>query len=121
MAYTKQTWIAGDVITAERLNHLENGVSGAGGALAVEAVLDEASGSTTLSETWQTIYDAIEAGRLVYIYKTNEFDSNLEAHVSLVLSAVHYSGGNYSVSGLYQSNFETNTADGYPSSAETSS
>lgn len=31
MSYTKQTWINGDTITAEKLNHIEDGISGSGG------------------------------------------------------------------------------------------
>lgn len=27
MAYTKQTWECGDIITAEKLNHMEDGIA----------------------------------------------------------------------------------------------
>lgn len=30
MAYEKQTWQSGDIITAEKLNHMEDGIDGAG-------------------------------------------------------------------------------------------
>lgn len=30
MSYTKQTWATGDIITAEKLNHMEDGIAGAG-------------------------------------------------------------------------------------------
>ena len=30
MSYTKQTWANGDTITAEKLNHMESGIEGAG-------------------------------------------------------------------------------------------
>lgn len=33
MAYTKQTWNCGDEITAEKLNHIEDGIENAGGVL----------------------------------------------------------------------------------------
>ena len=32
MAYEKNTWNAGDVITSEKLNHIEDGIVNAGGA-----------------------------------------------------------------------------------------
>lgn len=32
MSYEKQTWANGDVITAEKLNHMEDGIDGAGGS-----------------------------------------------------------------------------------------
>lgn len=30
MAYDKQTWVSGEVITATKLNHMEDGIAGAG-------------------------------------------------------------------------------------------
>ena len=33
MSYTKQTWANGDVITADKLNHIENGVENAGNSI----------------------------------------------------------------------------------------
>ena len=32
MSYIKQTWVTGEVITAEKLNHMEDGISAANGA-----------------------------------------------------------------------------------------
>lgn len=31
MSYEKQTWETGEIITAEKLNHMENGIENAGG------------------------------------------------------------------------------------------
>lgn len=31
MSYAKRTWVNGEVITAEKLNHMEDGIEGAGG------------------------------------------------------------------------------------------
>lgn len=33
MAYTKQTWECGDTITAEKLNHMEDGIADASGGV----------------------------------------------------------------------------------------
>ena len=69
MAYTKQTWETGQVITAEKLNHMEDGIEGA-----YPLVLTNTSEDLTLitlSETWQTIHDAfpnvyyVSEGRMV--------------------------------------------------------
>lgn len=38
MAYTKQSWKTGDVITADKLNHMEDGI-GSGGSTGLEMVL----------------------------------------------------------------------------------
>lgn len=35
MSYTKQTWATGDIITAEKLNHMEDGIAGGGGGSAI--------------------------------------------------------------------------------------
>ena len=32
MSYTKQTWTTGETITADKLNHMEDGIDGAGGS-----------------------------------------------------------------------------------------
>ena len=60
MAYTKQTWETGDVITAEKLNHMEDGIggtSGAGGILIIHVTYDNTG--TFLDKTWQEIFDAM--------------------------------------------------------------
>lgn len=57
MAYTKHTWETGEVITAENLNHIEDGLA-SGGVLLVNAIEDETAQTTTLDKTWQQIHDA---------------------------------------------------------------
>lgn len=63
MSYTPTEWKTGDVVTSAKLNKLEQGVAdaGGGGVLVVDNV------NVTLSETWQTIYDAIVAGTPTYV------------------------------------------------------
>ena len=87
MAYDKYTWQTGEVITQEKLNHMEDGiedayelpsvtetdngkvlgvengawsvVNGGGGVLVVNATKTSSSGSTyILDKTWQEIHDA---------------------------------------------------------------
>lgn len=53
MSYEKQTWQTGDTITAEKLNHIEDGIAG-GGVLLVG--FDEQT--MALDKTWQQIADA---------------------------------------------------------------
>lgn len=53
MSYTKQTWQTGDTITAEKLNHIEDGIAD-GGVLLVG--LDEQT--MALDKKWQQIADA---------------------------------------------------------------
>lgn len=70
MSYSKQTWANGDVITAEKLNHIEDGVyanSQSGGALIVNASYDDQTGTETLDKTYTEIKAAIDAGTPVTI------------------------------------------------------
>lgn len=57
MSYEKNTWNKGDVITANKLNHMEDGIAD-GGILVVNAIADELAETITLDKTWQQIYDA---------------------------------------------------------------
>lgn len=65
MTYTPTEWKNGDIITAEGLNNIENGIVNAGSALIVQAPV--ASGGYTCDHTVQEIYDAISSGTLVFI------------------------------------------------------
>ena len=51
MSYTPHTWTVGDVITAERLNALEQGVASGGGGYDAEVYIHCESGSSTFSGT----------------------------------------------------------------------
>lgn len=54
MSYSKQTWANGDVITAEKLNHIEDGVyanSQSGGMVVVASVYDDKTGKLQLDKT----------------------------------------------------------------------
>ena len=55
MSYEKQTWTTGDIIMAEKLNHMENGIKN-NGPLVVNVTTP--NDVTTLDKTWQEIYDA---------------------------------------------------------------
>lgn len=60
MAYTKQTWVTGDTITAEKLNHVEDGIGEAfpanqGTANAGKFAVVGSDGKMTVvsMQTWQ--------------------------------------------------------------------
>ena len=61
MSYSKQTWVNGEVITAEKLNHMEDGIEGAGGggssALVVNVTQDNPN-KFTMDKTWDEIKSA---------------------------------------------------------------
>ena len=66
MSYTKQTWETGDVITADKLNHMEDGIAdaGGGGALTIGCIITTSGNKTyyTLDKTWKEIHDAYVGG-----------------------------------------------------------
>lgn len=68
MAYEKQTWKTGDVVTSAKLNHLEDGVAG-GGNLLVEFTFDPENETYTCNKTFAEVYSAVQAGTYVYAYE----------------------------------------------------
>lgn len=101
MAYTKQTWTTGDTITAEKLNHMEDGIAGG------TAIVDGITG--TLDKTWQEIFDMLKSGTIVFI-KVSDDSESVEMHAvntCAVLDNVHTV-----LSGDVK--YVANSADGYP-------
>lgn len=60
MSYTPTEWKTGDVITAEKLNNMEQGVAGSAKALFLELN----PGTFALNKTWREINSALSAGAL---------------------------------------------------------
>lgn len=80
MAYEKQEWKCSDTITADKMNHIEDGIESAGGGndapfYVLHAELDAKSGATTLVgvapfdnsqhdiTTWDEIVSILESGK----------------------------------------------------------
>lgn len=107
MSYEKNTWNKGDVITATKLNHMEDGIAG-GGVLFIN--IDDDDNSYVMDKTWQQIYDAP--------FAVARFGSPVSVWA---VTTVEESQGTYGValvslesaaSGML---FTTVSADGYPS------
>ena len=128
MSYEKQTWANGDVITATGLNHMEDGIAGAGGGVLLVNV--EKNGNTqTLDKTWDEIHTAYMAGSNIVL----DFDTSLDdpatgytAHSYCLVCSVYYSipvdptiaDPYYSVVSVDNNKwdeFATGSPDGYPS------
>ena len=84
MSYTKQTWATGDTVTASKLNHMEDGIAGAGGGI----VLDLVGTTTPLTMTFEEIADAIGSGTNVYIKNDNHEDWSSDYTSSCTLGRV---------------------------------
>lgn len=67
MAYTPNTWAAGDTITAQKLNNMEQGIAAAsgGGALYVGVVYNSDAGEVTADKTFAEIEAAYNAGQMI--------------------------------------------------------
>ena len=80
MSYIPTEWQTGDIVTAEKLNNMESGISaasasGGGGAFIVHAQLalvDDAI-SITVTESLDDIFDAIQNEQFVYMICLNVY------------------------------------------------
>ena len=91
MSYTPTNWQNGDVITAEKLNKLENGVANAGGGanggLVLDITLDfDALPVSGIGESYSDIETRAENGEFLFI---RMFDSEGVEFDLLYLSGVH--------------------------------
>ena len=64
MTYVKTDWETGDIITAEKLNNIENGVANIGaGVFFIDYTRTQGIPQvTTLTKTWNEIMNAVTAG-----------------------------------------------------------
>lgn len=80
MSYVKQTWATGDVVTAEKMNYIENGIANAGGVFIIQKTT---SGNThTLNKTWNEINMAARSGKICYF--DTGFDFCSLSHLSVL-------------------------------------
>ena len=81
MSYTKQTWQNGDVITAEKLNHMEGGIENAGGNTQPLIIPYTWNNDTELYETETTfgeVRQAFESGRIVLFKYEYEYEEGCQ-------------------------------------------
>lgn len=112
MSYTEQTWANGDIITAEKLNHMEDGIAGAGGVFSVPTTFDEQTGTVTCTKTWKEIYDAMVSGKICILHSYSESNCGMD-----IVFAVNTVGSSFEVSTFNGYNaflFVTDNENGYP-------
>ena len=102
MSYTPTNWASGDIITTEKLNKIEQGISevsninsGSSGIVQGPLIVSEASDGlvVVLNKTWQEIYNAVEAGRAIYLTWDNDEPETLPARMSLILISAEWDAG----------------------------
>ena len=96
MAYEKQTWQTGDVVTAAKLNHMEDGIEAGGGVTVIP--LEFESDVFRTSVTWQTIKDLVHGGDQVMLFYEFDFpdDGYYQAMIYHVMGVIE-EDGNYSL------------------------
>lgn len=117
MSYEKNDWQNGDVITATKLNHMEDGIAD-GSIVTATATFDMETQTATLDKTWQEMYDA----NACYIKMGMEMPPDAYVAQWVFVDLVTYDSSAehpYLVQGHLQSSgdtqiYEADSADGYP-------
>lgn len=107
MAYEKQTWKTGDIITEEKLNHMEDGIASVG-VLIVNEYFDEFTEKQTLDKTWKEIYDALMNGIIVYLKCPDESSK----YYIYALRGLSFTDGYFAV--FDERQYSTDSENGYP-------
>ena len=86
MAYTKNTWVTGDIVTSEKLNHMEDGIENGNSAL----ICRLESGSSYLDKTFGEIFDAYTSGKMVVLYVKSGTDEHAGIYYSALTINIGY-------------------------------
>lgn len=137
MAYEKQTWQCGDVVTADKLNHIEDGLeelsqSGGGSALVANIVADKGSKGQDIKRldvTAKQLFDAYEQGAVIE-YREVEYEEyegvTCKTFNLYICSSAYYSANEDYFSVVLENKhgipkpiaLEAYSADEYPSDEE---
>lgn len=107
MSYTPTNWKAGDIITSERLNKLENGVAGAGGGGVLVVNFVEDGETMRLDKTAGELWAAIESSSILL---KDVFDGNYN-YTALTTAALSDGTYGFTFSG---DEYGAPSADSYP-------
>lgn len=83
MGYVKNTWQSGDVVTAAKLNHIEDGIANA--AISIRLTTEDEV-FYTADKTWKEIYDAMAAGFGMNIYYVDIAETGVNVTMGHVIS-----------------------------------
>ena len=87
MTYQKQTWITGETITAQKLNHMEDGIKNRYGQLIVHVAYDEADNVMRLDKTVREMMQSVNTGAILVTIEEAEnyiqyiYDNLIQAHI----------------------------------------
>ena len=119
MSYEPTVWVAGDVVTATKMNKIEQGISeNSGGSNGLVVNIEEDDGTYILSERFSTIADCIESGGMVYVHGTKTVEESEIDFYTPVQTLLDSESGIYMIEiYVYPSNnynFVAATREDYP-------
>lgn len=107
MNYEKQTWTTGEVITAEKLNHMEDGIKSSD-----DRVFIVSYNNGRLGNTWQEIYDAYTSGMTALVLW--EYIDPTSGHFAYYSSITEVASMNVDApGGDYNPSYEVRTGSTY--------
>ena len=116
MSYEKTTWETGDIVTAEKLNNIENGIENAGGGSTFVVNVEFEVSGLTCDKTWAEILNAGTNGEsIIFVLKgTNEVQYFYPSHIfkdgkDFIVATVSVDNN-----GVNRFVFSTNSENGYP-------
>ena len=118
MAYEKQNWECGQVITADKLNHMEDGIANAGGDCDCGVVHiitpenPECQDQAALDKTYNEILSAIHSGQAVMFVGELEDEIMFLKPTYMGLTPGDAYGINLANSDGIESTFVSDSADG---------
>ena len=99
MAYEKQTWVTGEVITKEKLNHMEDGIANSGGVVTITATVttDTETGddTITLDDTWAEVRDYFNENLVLLRFEDPRNGGGLIVDVCSPILSVYTDNGQY--------------------------
>lgn len=91
--YVPHEWDCDELITAEALNRMEQGIANAGGGALVIKVVEETNTKDITDTTWTQAYEAMMSGRVVLTIARRSVDGEFSYEP-------YYSGGMFTTSGI---------------------
>lgn len=95
MAYEPTNWENGDVITAEKLNKIENGIVNGSGMFVVHITADQKYSQFISDVSYQDIEDALDADKFIFTIISQEIDGEIANRTIGVFNTNYIYYGNY--------------------------
>ena len=114
MAYEKQTWTDGEIVSSEKLNHIEQGLNNVTNVMTVSINYDNDKENYFISYPWNRLYEIFITNNTPIICKTTFDNSYSFEYITNITS----SDTKYSVY-TSENEFFTDTETGYPYTIKT--